>query len=48
MKDAIMKAYEIAENGDIVLLSPSTSSFDEFHNMEERGEMFKEIVKQLN
>ena len=48
MKDAIMKAYEIAEEGDIVLLSPSTSSFDEFHNMEERGEMFKEVVKQLD
>lgn len=44
MKDAIMKAKEIAHEGDIVLLSPSTSSFDEFSGYEERGRVFKEIV----
>ncbi len=31
MKDVILKAKEI-EEGDVVLLSPSTSSFDEFHS----------------
>lgn len=44
MKDAVLKAHEIAQDGDIVLLSPSTSSFDEFHNMAERGNVFKAIV----
>ncbi len=44
MKEAVLKAHEIAKDGDVVLLSPSTSSFDEFHNMAERGNMFKEIV----
>lgn len=44
MADAVQKAHAIAQPGDIVLLSPSTSSFDEFNNMAERGNKFKEIV----
>lgn len=44
MAEAVEKAHELATPGDIVLLSPSTSSFDEFHNMAERGNKFKEIV----
>ena len=44
MKDAVMKAKEIAGDGDIVLLSPSTSSYDEFSGYEERGRVFKKIV----
>ena len=47
MKDAILKAKEIAEEGDVVLLSPSTSSFDEFHSYVERGNVFKDIVNKL-
>ncbi len=47
MKDAILKAYEIARDGDVVLLSPSTSSFDEFKSYEHRGKVFKEIVNEL-
>lgn len=44
LKDAVLKAKEIANEGDIVLLSPSTSSFDEFSGYEERGRVFKKIV----
>lgn len=47
MEDAIVKAKEIANNGDIVLLSPSTSSYDEFSGYEERGRIFKKIVCEL-
>ena len=47
MKDAILKAHEIAKDGDVVLLSPSTSSFDEFKSYEHRGKVFKEIVNEL-
>ncbi len=47
MKDAILKAKEIAKDGDIVLLSPSTSSYDEFSGYEERGRVFKTIVNEF-
>ena len=47
MREAVIKASQLAIEGDIVLLSPSTSSFDEFKNMAERGNVFKEMVKQL-
>lgn len=47
MKDAILKAKDIAQAGDIVLLSPSTSSYDEFSGYEERGHVFKSIVNEF-
>ena len=46
LKDAINKAFEISEPGDIILLSPSTSSFDEFKGYEERGRIFKQYVNE--
>ena len=47
MKAAISKAKEIAEKGDTVLLSPACASFDLFRNYEDRGDQFREIVKEL-
>lgn len=47
LKEAVLKAYDIAKKDDVVLLSPSTSSFDEFKSYEERGKIFKNIVNQL-
>ena len=44
---AVNKANEFAQSGDIVLLSPSTSSFDQYSGYEERGRHFKEIVNSL-
>lgn len=43
-ENAILAAKNIAKSGDIVLLSPSCTSFDVFKNFEERGKKFKEIV----
>ncbi|BDF58520.1 UDP-N-acetylmuramoylalanine--D-glutamate ligase [Christensenellaceae bacterium] len=46
-EDAVLKAYSIAEPGDNVLLSPACASWDMFENFEQRGRVFKEIVKGL-
>lgn len=47
MKEAINKAYNIAQKGDTVLLSPCCASFDIFRNYEDRGNQFKEYVRKL-
>lgn len=40
-------AREKAEKGDIIILSPASASFDKYKNFEERGNIFKEIVRNL-
>ena len=47
MKEAVDAAYHLAEKGDTVLLSPGCSSFDLFKNYMDRGDQFKENVKNL-
>lgn len=47
MEQAVAKAYETAESGDIVSMSPASASFDLYKNFEERGEHFKSLVKAL-
>ena len=42
---AVDMAMQIAQDGDIVLLSPACASFDQFSNFEERGKVFKDIIK---
>jgi UDP-N-acetylmuramoylalanine--D-glutamate ligase len=48
LQDAILKAAELAASGDVVLLSPGGTSFDEFNDFAERGERFKEWVRELS
>ena len=44
---AVREAAAAAVPGDVVLLAPACSSFDQFQNYEHRGKIFKEIVKHL-
>ena len=45
--DNFRKASAFAEEGDVVLLSPAMTSFDEFLNFEMRGKRFKALVHNL-
>jgi len=47
MQEAVEKAYQLAEKGDTVLLSPCCASYDLFKNYEDRGRQFKERVRNL-
>ncbi len=47
MKEAVEKAFAMAEPGDTVLLSPCCASFDLFKNMEDRGTQFKQCARSL-
>lgn len=46
-EDAVWRAKNQAKKGDVVLLSSASTSFDMFKNFEERGNLFKELVKNL-
>lgn len=45
MEEAVMLARNCAQRGQCVLLSPASSSFDEFKNYEERGDSFARLVQ---
>lgn len=47
MKDCVKECFAMARPGAAVLLSPCCASFDLFKNMEDRGEQFKQFVKEL-
>ena len=46
-EEAVKVAYKIAEKGDTVLLSPACASFDLFESYEDRGNKFKQAVREL-
>jgi UDP-N-acetylmuramoylalanine--D-glutamate ligase len=48
MHDAVHRARDLAEEGDVVLLSPGCASFDMFRSAEHRGEEFTNAVQTLN
>ncbi len=46
-EEAVRKSYENSQKGDVVLLSPACASFDLFKNYEDRGQQFKNAVREL-
>lgn len=47
IKNAVKQIYKISTPCDTVLLSPACASFDQFKNFEERGNIFKQLVRKL-
>jgi UDP-N-acetylmuramoylalanine--D-glutamate ligase len=47
LKEAVGRASELAKKGEVVLLSPACSSFDQFTNYEDRGDQFRSLVLEL-
>jgi UDP-N-acetylmuramoylalanine--D-glutamate ligase len=47
LENAIKRAADSAQPGDIVLLAPACASFDQFRNYEHRGKVFKDVVQAL-
>jgi len=47
LDDAVAVAAQVAQSGDVVLLSPGGTSFDSFHDFAERGDRFRALVNTL-
>jgi len=47
LKEAVRNGYDAAQPGNVVLLAPACTSFDMFQNFEERGDIFKKEVREL-
>jgi UDP-N-acetylmuramoylalanine--D-glutamate ligase len=48
LRQAVREAHRVAQEGDVVLLSPGGTSFDEFKDFEERGARFRAWVQELS
>jgi UDP-N-acetylmuramoylalanine--D-glutamate ligase len=47
MEQGVSMAWNLAQKGDVILLSPACSSFDMFKDFQERGRIFKQAVLTL-
>ncbi|MBQ3635930.1 MAG: UDP-N-acetylmuramoyl-L-alanine--D-glutamate ligase [Bacteroidales bacterium] len=47
IEECVMKCREVAQSGDVVLLSPCCASFDLFTSYENRGDLFRKVVESL-
>ncbi|RVU70306.1 MULTISPECIES: UDP-N-acetylmuramoyl-L-alanine--D-glutamate ligase [Lactobacillus] len=47
LQEAVPKAYELTEPGDVLLFSPACASWDQFRTFEDRGDYFVKFVEEL-
>jgi UDP-N-acetylmuramoylalanine--D-glutamate ligase len=47
MEEAVQTAMSLSHEGDWILLSPACASWDQYKNYEERGEIFRQVVMQI-
>lgn len=47
LKEATLKAFEVTKKNSVCLLSPASASYGYFKNFEERGEVFKQYIKEI-
>jgi UDP-N-acetylmuramoylalanine--D-glutamate ligase len=47
LDNAVERAHDMAQAGDVVLLAPACSSFDQFENYEHRGRTFRSLIERL-
>ena len=47
MFEALNEAWRMSVPGDVILLSPACSSYDQFNNYEQRGDLFKEAALKI-
>jgi UDP-N-acetylmuramoylalanine--D-glutamate ligase len=47
VEQAVQQAYELSEEGNVILLSPACASWDQFKTFEDRGDMFIQAVHKL-
>ena len=45
--DATEKAYDVSSEGDVILLSPGSASWDQYKQCEDRGALFKEVANKI-
>jgi UDP-N-acetylmuramoylalanine--D-glutamate ligase len=48
LQEAVLEAAKVAESGDVVLLSPGGTSFDQFNDFAERGDWYRKWVQELS
>ena len=48
LEEATKFAYNISNDGDTILLSPACASWDQFEDFEKRGNVFKEVINNIN
>jgi len=47
LENAVRRAADAAQSGDVILLAPACASFDQFRSYEHRGRVFKEVVSEI-